>query len=750
MSPAHRRYRMVTARELENRLAPFLKAKLAGSFQSMSPTDSRSRYNPTQADFFQLARRWNDMSASFRSLYQAAIRIPSDFLVYSSPGYSIEIYYTTDATDADRVDTTDTYGFHSQNWRQKSSQPNGIPDYVDEVAWAFDSAYAMEIARFGFPAPPAYTDPLHTSANYKVVISDIRDFWGELYGMTFEGVKLSGTGPGFSTYIEIRNDWSGPLWIDTSVGIDYHSRPLDAVRITAAHEFFHAIQYGMLWRTFDFPLSWLEGSAVLMEECAFPEVNDHLQYAPDFFDNPTVGVLDDYPDYSNGYLLMYLFKFAGNSPGIDFIRDVFFTMRDNESTLAHILVSTSLAYNKTWAQILGDFYAASFFSGPLRGDSSLFLADAPLLPAWSTTNDSLAATSLISKTIAPYTMQHVSLAFRDTHADELEILARISDESSLPLRDSCTFRFIVETKDTSFSLVSPSSLDSNVVGTVLSSWSTYSKVTVLAINASSTLSADAEVCFLSDTVTHPSGSSFSYPAQTDSGSTIRGILSGTARRDLRGTPAIARTSLDNEQRQAALSLNSFVGGAFYDITMPVSWSWNQPLRLSLVETYPGTLSEEDNENFQEFLLYRYDTQEKTWERLATTFQDSTVKSWYCTVEQSGNYGIFSIPPATNAILVFPNPVHVHHPPNENLIVWGKSLLEIRIYGMNGNLVTQAGIEPRRLSSSWSSNTAHSYSWNLSNDSGKPISPGTYLIVIGYVDPLTRGMETKKQKILVLP
>lgn len=51
--------------------------------------------------------------------------------------------------------------------------------------------------------------------------------------------------------------------------------PINALRVTAAHEFFHAVQFGYN----SYQDRWLlEGSAVWMEDQVYPTINDYLQY----------------------------------------------------------------------------------------------------------------------------------------------------------------------------------------------------------------------------------------------------------------------------------------------------------------------------------------------------------------------------------------------------------------------------------------------------------------------------------------
>ena len=79
------------------------------------------------------------------------------------------------------------------NWRFRYHGANGIPDYVDEVAWALDSAWSMEIDHFGFVEPIPLRNSAHPSTRYKVAIVAQKDPY--FYGMTYPQGQSPGTDP---------------------------------------------------------------------------------------------------------------------------------------------------------------------------------------------------------------------------------------------------------------------------------------------------------------------------------------------------------------------------------------------------------------------------------------------------------------------------------------------------------------------------------------------------------------------------
>jgi hypothetical protein len=97
---------------------------------------------------------------------------------------------------------------------------------------------------------------------------------GGYYGLTYPEDSGPGRNTSFS-YMEIDNDFVNPL---------YRTHGLAALQVTLAHEFYHAIQFGYYdgrdgsW--------WQEASATWMEEVAYPEVDDYVQYLDEFMLHP--------------------------------------------------------------------------------------------------------------------------------------------------------------------------------------------------------------------------------------------------------------------------------------------------------------------------------------------------------------------------------------------------------------------------------------------------------------------------------
>lgn len=133
------------------------------------------------------------------------------------------------------------------------------------------------------------------------------------------------------------------------------ANPLTSLQATAAHEFFHAVQFA--YNTFQD--RWLmEGSAVWMEDTVFPDANDYLRYREESpIRWPAVPV--DFQSYNQEPLHVYgaflLFRFLSDRFGDGIVKDIW-----NESLNAYstALVRAIVARRRmSWPAAFGLFSA---------------------------------------------------------------------------------------------------------------------------------------------------------------------------------------------------------------------------------------------------------------------------------------------------------------------------------------------------------------------------------------------------------
>ena len=142
---------------------------------------------------------------------------------------------------------------------------NSVPDFVDVGAAALDSMWTLQIEDLGYAEP--IPDPNLGGGNeYDVYIV-------ELGGRRSYGFTYPEDNSGFTTYtyMELDNNYTDAAYV---------TQGLDGLRVTIAHEFFHALHFAYYlgndvhW--------WREASSTWMEDVAYPDVDDYLQYVPNF------------------------------------------------------------------------------------------------------------------------------------------------------------------------------------------------------------------------------------------------------------------------------------------------------------------------------------------------------------------------------------------------------------------------------------------------------------------------------------
>jgi hypothetical protein len=186
---------------------------------------------------------------------------------------------------------------------------NGVPDYVEQLAAIGEYCYAFEIDTLG------YTVPLDDSPCLLGGDSRIDIYLQALpfgyYGLTHNQSDCYA--------ISEQNE---AAWIiidhDFQHLPDYVGRPLDAARVTIAHEMFHTIHFAIDATEH---VTWFEMSAVWMEEQAYDEVNDYHLYDYVFYNHPRVSLADTtIPGHM--YQAAVFPIFIGEKYGRDMIRSV--------------------------------------------------------------------------------------------------------------------------------------------------------------------------------------------------------------------------------------------------------------------------------------------------------------------------------------------------------------------------------------------------------------------------------------------
>lgn len=275
---------------------------------------------------------------------------PSPVLTLSvtSPLGKFRIFY--DTTGEHRVPTED-------------KNRNGIPDYIDAVGVAFDSAWIFLVDVIGFPPPPLQ------DSTYSVYVQNLGS--SGIYGRTSLDTYIgkNGLADRYTSFIVIDNDYSP---FDSANGIpSFYTTGIDAVKITAVHEFFHAIHVGVYGVRFDQQLFY-EMSSVWAEIRRYPSIPDYVQYArhlllfPDRV--PFRNATDGFAGYAYGIFLWYCTERGGDSVLLK-MWEIFPSAQNCYFAMESAVASTGQSFLELWCDFLSKLLytnkRSSMISNPL-------------------------------------------------------------------------------------------------------------------------------------------------------------------------------------------------------------------------------------------------------------------------------------------------------------------------------------------------------------------------------------------------
>jgi hypothetical protein len=151
----------------------------------------------------------------------------------------------------------------------QDTEGNGVPDYVDSAGVYLEKVWDKEINELGFyPPPGADGNPVSV---YPIYFTNFG-----YYGLTtpetivrYKNVSESA----FTSFIELHSNYDGSM---------FYSQGLEGLKVTAAHEFHHAIQFGYTSDYVD-NIFFMEMTSTWMEDYVFDEVNDYIFYLYSLF-----------------------------------------------------------------------------------------------------------------------------------------------------------------------------------------------------------------------------------------------------------------------------------------------------------------------------------------------------------------------------------------------------------------------------------------------------------------------------------
>ena len=231
-------------------------------------------------------------------------------------------------------------GYHAVD--ETDLNENNVPDYIDSMATIFGEVSQKLHNEMGYLKPPgdgyySATRDKGGSAHYDVYV---RNLFARYYGYVQPEEYAQGKGDNeqsnsvrevnaFTSYMTMRNN--------------YRSFPLpqmENIKVTAAHEYFHAIQFGYDgWEK-----QWLlEASAVWIEEELYDEINDCYQYMKKWFESPHQA-LDEtgYHSYGSFIFFEYIEQHMGGNKMIRQIMEASVQSNSRESDGSHQAIDMAL------------------------------------------------------------------------------------------------------------------------------------------------------------------------------------------------------------------------------------------------------------------------------------------------------------------------------------------------------------------------------------------------------------------------
>ena len=242
---------------------------------------------------------------------------------------------------------------------------NGIPDYIDTVCEVFDYVYEVQVEKMGFNPPR--TDLYESDCTlYDIYVKD-QVFDEEAYGYTTP-LKMYGDGNVFKKWfsnITIDNNYSelDSVVFNSKKYPLFATTGLDGLKATAAHEFFHAIQfaYGDDIKNGINTWSVYEMNSVCMEILVYPEVEDYLVYVNSLFKDLSEYVFSN-TDPKNGYRYGIFFYMLCQKYGENFLLKFWQNVEKGNTcfeALEDLLVSSGSSLADEWM----DFCKWIYYTG---------------------------------------------------------------------------------------------------------------------------------------------------------------------------------------------------------------------------------------------------------------------------------------------------------------------------------------------------------------------------------------------------
>ncbi len=261
---------------------------------------------------------------------------------------NLRFHYTTSGTHA--VDATDGDG-------------NSVPDYIDTMAAIFGEVWNYQLTTLGYTQPPSDGSE-GGSSHYDIYV---RNLGAGLYGYVQSENFASGNGDNENSSGTETLAVTSYMAMNSSYDSFVSNTEIENIQVTAAHEFFHSVQFG-----YDaYEKGWvMEASSVWMEEEMYNDVNDCYQYMTSWFAFPQTSLdATGLHWYGSFIFFQYIDEHMGGSASIRRMYELGVATESNAGDYSHADIDAALIeVGYTFKKALNGMAIANFVLSP---DSSV-------------------------------------------------------------------------------------------------------------------------------------------------------------------------------------------------------------------------------------------------------------------------------------------------------------------------------------------------------------------------------------------
>lgn len=327
-----------------NAVALYVPEQLPEVYENFDAEVIKSGFGVSSA----LRLNWEKFSIQQQSILKASAYRPSADTSIVTPGGRFRIHYSMSGSNA--IDLEDSDG-------------NQIPDYIDAVSSAADSAYMIEVEFLGFKAP--LSDDNIDGPEWDIYVRNLPS----VYGQTTPEKQVSSNPDQYYGYMELDNNYQHT-----------YTKGLPAMRVTLVHEFFHMIHMAYNLRSTNYfkidDLFLMEASSTWMEDYVYDNVNDYYAYLNPFFSQNNVPF--DYTGNNHEYGLALWWHYIQNKyESTDLIRETWETVVEQPGlqALNTVLKTRGSSFNEA----MTEFYGWNIMTGD-RSDPSRFYEEGAFYP----------------------------------------------------------------------------------------------------------------------------------------------------------------------------------------------------------------------------------------------------------------------------------------------------------------------------------------------------------------------------------